>query len=138
MPQPSVAEILAHVSWLMTHSPLHKRWFIEDLYRLILPPIQLGQAVYHVENDKLVGFGSFALMSKDKAKSFLERKARMEPAHFQSGDTPVLVDAIAPFGHASKITRGIRNALIDLGYGGKPILFRRDYAGRYRISEAVL
>lgn len=138
MRQPSAAEILAHVSWLMTHSPLHKRWFVEDLYRLILPPIQLSQAVYHVENDKLVGFGSYAFMSPEKAKGFLERKYRLEPLDFRSGDIPVLVDAIAPFGHASKITRGIRNALVESGYRGKPILFRRDYEGRYRISEAVL
>ena len=54
MPHPSTAEMLAHVSLLMTHSPLHKRWFVDDLFRLILPPMQLGQAVYHVENDRLL------------------------------------------------------------------------------------
>ena len=138
MHHPSVAEMFAHVSLLMTHSPLHKRWFVEDLFRLILPPMQLSQAVYHVENDRLLGFGTYAFMTPEKARDFLERKYRMQPMDFRCGDIPVLVDAIAPFGHASKITRKIRDALIESGYKGKPILFRRDYEGRYRISEAVL
>ena len=138
MHHPSVAEMFAHVSLLMTHSPLHKRWFVEDLFRLILPPMQLSQAVYHVENDRLLGFGTYAFMTPEKARGFLDRKYRMQPTDFRCGDIPVLVDAIAPFGHASKITRKIRDALIESGYKGKPILFRRDYEGRYRISEAVL
>ena len=136
--QVSTAELLAHVSFLMAHSPLHKRWFVEDLFRLILPPIQFGQAVYHIEGDRLLGFGTFALMTPEKAWDFLNRKYRLQASDFRCGDVPVLVDAIAPFGHASKITRKIRNALVESGYKGKPILFRRDYEGRYRISEAVL
>lgn len=134
----STAEMFAHVAQLMTHSPLHKRWALEELFRLILPPMQLNQAVYEVENGKLVGFGTFALLPEDKAKAFLRREYRIQPQDFKSGECPVLVDAIAPFGHANKVTRKIRNALIDAGFRGTPILFRRDYGERARISEAVL
>lgn len=134
----STAEMFAHVAQLMTHSPLHKRWALEELFRLILPPMQLNQAVYEVENGKLVGFGTFAILPEDKARAFLRKEYRIQPNDFKSGNCPVLVDAIAPFGHANKVTRKIRNALIDTGYRGVPILFRRDYGDKTRISEAVL
>ena len=138
MREPSIAEMFAHVALLMTHSPLHKKWQVGEMFRLILPPMQFGQAVYHVERDRLVGFGTYAFMTKEKARLFLDREYRIQPSDFRSGDTPVLVDAIAPFGHAMKVTRKIRNALIESGYQGKPILFRRDYEDRHRVSEAVL
>ena len=138
MPHPSTAEMLAHVSLLMTHSPLHKRWFVDDLFRLILPPMQLGQAVYHVENDRLLGFGSYAFMTPEKATGFLERKYKIKPDDFRCGNIPVLVDAIAPFGHVSKITRKMRNALVESGYKGRPILFRRDYEGHHRIHRVLI
>ena len=61
----STAEMFAHVAQLMTRSPLHKRWALEELFRLILPPMQLNQAVYEVENGKLVGFGTFAILPEN-------------------------------------------------------------------------
>lgn len=136
--QTSLSDVLAHVLSLMNHSPIHRRWFIEDIFRLIIPAIQLNQAVYHVENGRLLGFGTFALLTPEKAKAFLEKNEKLFPADFRAGDCPVLLDAIAPFGHAPKVTRKIRNALVELGYKGKPILFRRNYSGRTRISRAVL
>lgn len=134
----STAEMFAHVAQLMVHSPLHKRWALEELFRLILPPMQLGQALYEVENNRLVGFGTFALMPEDKAKAFVKREYRIQPADFRSGEHPVLVDVIAPFCHPNRVARKVRNTLIDLGYKGKPILFHRYYNGRSRAGEVVI
>lgn len=134
----SINDVLAHVIDLMGHSPIHKKWFIEDIFRLILPPIRLNQAVYHVEGGRLLGFGTFALLTQEKAHAFLEKKYRIQPEDFRSGECPVLLDAIAPFGHASKITRKMRTVLINSGHKGKTILFRRNYSGRTRISRAVI
>jgi cytolysin-activating lysine-acyltransferase len=137
-PQISTAEILSHVSLLMAHSSLHRKWYIEDLFRLILPPIQLGQAVYHVENDRLVGFATMAFMTPDKAKAFIRRQHRLQPEDFCCGDIPVVVDGIAPFGHIRKVTRKLRDALTHRGYKGKPVLFRRDYGDKSRPTEVVV
>lgn len=134
----SATDAFAHVALLMTHSPLHKRWYVEDMFRLIFPPIYLRQAVYHVEDKRLVGFGTYAFMTPEKAEAYLRREYRLQPTDFRCGDVPVLVDAIAPFGHASKITRKMRNVLVEFGFQGRTILFRRNYSGRFRLGKAVI
>lgn len=118
----------------MNMSPLHRKWFVSDIPRLILPPLSFGQYVTHRVDTKLVGFGSWAFMNESGLDNFLGAKKKMEMGDFISGHIPVVIDIIAPLGHGRHITSKMRRVLRDEGLSGKKIWYVR-YYGDQRVAK---
>jgi len=98
----------------------------------------LIQFVYVVENGKLVGVGTWASMSDKSLDAFLTGSRKLVPSDFKSGPHLVLVDVIAPYGHARQITSKMRQKLIELGHWGKKIRYIRYQNGKRVPKESVL
>ncbi len=131
---PMIEDILS----LMAHSKVHKRWFVEDIFNIILPPFDLGHSIVVQEKDKCVAFGTFAFLSDEVLNKFFTGSGKLTRKDFNSGPNIVLVDIIAPYGHAREITSKIRQRLIALGHWGKKIKYVRYYGAVRVLKESLL
>ena len=130
--------ILADVIELMTESPLHSKWYVSDIQRLIVPPISLGQYVYGYEEGRLVGFATFCFMDQSSLDSFLNGTRKVQAEDFCSGDIPVLMDVIAPFGHGAKVALEVRKILRGGGLSGRKIWYVRRYQDHRIVKASML
>ena len=130
-------QMIEDILSLMAHSKVHKRWFVEDIFNIILPPFDLGHSIVVQEKDKCVGFGTFAFLNDEALNKFLTGSAKLSRKDFNSGPNIVLVDIIAPYGHAREIVSKIRQRLIALGHWGKKMKYVR-YYGAVRVSKESL
>ena len=129
-----IKDILA----LMNQSRLHKKWYVEDVFNIILPPFENGQCIIVREENKIVGFGTWAYMSNSSLDDFLNGKRKIGPQDFNSGNNIALVDIIAPYGHGKEIAFKIRHRLVELGHWGKKIKYVRYYQGKKVQKESLL
>jgi cytolysin-activating lysine-acyltransferase len=135
----SGAEFVAQAILLMERSPLHRRWMVADLVRLIYPPTHLGQVVVVTDaRGRLAGFGTIGLFSQEAAEGYRMGVRPIQPQDWRSGDELWLVDVVAPGGAAKAVTRLVRAKAVELGYKGKYIHFRRNYSGKLRFSRAMI
>lgn len=134
------AERLGAVVGLMMESPLHKRWTVDTLSRLVVPPLDLEQCIFVTDDDQVVGWGSWAFLSADTEQQFTDANYRLQASDWRVGDRLWLIDAVAPWGHGSRVATEMRARLRDQGFRGRSIKFRRsrDTGDTWRYSEAIL
>ena len=123
---------------LMHGSRLHKKWYVEDIFNIIMPPIDLGQCIIVREKNKCVGFGTFGFLDDEALHKFLTGSAKLTRKDFNSGHNIVLIDVISPYGHAREITSKMRDRLIELGHWGKIIKYVRYYGTNRVVKESVI
>ena len=115
LPDPSVIaaanQVLGQISWLMMRSPTHRHLFLADLEWLLMPPLLMRQFRIFRQNQIPVGFVSWARMSEDAEKRFMENGHRLRPGDWNSGDHPWIVDVVTPFGGAPRMLRSIRETV---------------------------
>lgn len=90
---------------LATASPRHRNWTVADIERLFWPPIIAGQCLVAIEDDKPVGFMSWAFLSEDVATGFANRTRILQADEWASGEQLWIIDLIAPFGHCKEFVR---------------------------------
>jgi len=122
---------------LMLWSDIHRNWTVEDVGRLIMPPFNLGQFTF-IQGDQVLAFASWAFLTPEAEEGFLSGERKLMPEDWNAGDRVWLIDAIAPFGHARKVCRQVRQTLRDQGHNGHSIKFKREYGGRERFAEVKL
>jgi len=110
MPQ-NPASIFGEVAWLMMQSPAHKHLFLTDLEWLILPAIQLKQMRVIRNDDNIVGFVSWAFLSKEVEKRLISGNTRLAPADWHSGENLWLIDIVARDGNKKKLIDIVRPQL---------------------------
>lgn len=123
---------------LMSLSPVHQSWTVADMQRLVVPPIELHQRVFVVDQGSLVGWGSWAFLSDEAEQGFISGSRKLRPEDWSSGSKIWLIDAIAPHGHAREITSMIRKTLCWQGHAGEDIRFRRNKDGLRRYARVML
>lgn len=133
-----MTDLFGAVVRLMDLSPLHRRDTVADANRLVLPPIMAGQCVHVHEGGRLVGWGSWAMLTEDAEAGYVLGHRKIRPEDWNAGNRLWLVDVIAPFGHAREVTGRVRFALRSAGHRGRPIRFRRNKGGGHRYSSAIL
>ena len=72
--------------FLMLHSKVHRRWRVEDIERLIIPPIKLQQCGFLRQDDKAVGFFTFGLFSNESSDGYKNGTRKIQPNDWQSGN----------------------------------------------------
>lgn len=87
---------------LSAFSPVHKNWYMHDFSRLFMPPVALRQ-FYMLPDGS--GFFTWAFLSKEIAKGWVERTHKLQAEDWQSGEEMWLIDVIAPFGNIRKLAR---------------------------------
>ena len=102
---------------LMLHSKLHRNYTIEQINRLVMPPVNLNQNLALYEGRCLVAWSSWAFMDERLADKFLDSNHKMQPEDWCSGEFLVVMDYVAPFGHAKKLYRAMRDLFKDQKQG---------------------
>jgi len=101
--------MLDHVLVLLAHSENHRRFDVEMITRCIMPPLKLAQHTGIVEDGRLMAWGSWAFMKPDKAEVFLDGRMKIAAHEWNEGETLVMMDFVAPFGHAMQLQRKMRD-----------------------------
>lgn len=104
----SEAEIFGAMVWLWMHSSAHRHCPLHELQRLLMPALKTGQYVLALQNDAqqqpaaLMTWACFAPEAEQRYLQSLDRT--LQPADWQQGDRPWVLDWVAPFGHTRAMT----------------------------------
>lgn len=94
---------------LLAASPIHSKWSVADVARLIRTPLVLGQARLFYDNGRgPVGFVSWAYLTPKARDGFLNRTRKLNALDWNAGDELWFIDLIAPYGHMKQIHRQLR------------------------------
>lgn len=111
---PTVSHLLGEMTWLLTQSPLHRHFQLNDLEWLVMPALIHQQFYMFRDGDQPVGL---ALWAKCKAAAvkkleggMIEPENRLALDEWNNGDQIWLVDLIAPFTNAENKHREIMMA----------------------------
>lgn len=127
---------LGGVVALMTASPIHERWYIGDVSRLILAPLMLGQAVVVRGGRGVIAFASWALFDEIAEDGYLAGDRKIQESDWRSGDRLWLVDVVSPYGATRELLASLHDDLRRRGFAGRRIRFRRiTMRGQRRYSE---
>lgn len=129
-------EHLGRIVALMAASPIHRDWSVADIERLIVPPIVARQSVSIEEGGKLVAWGSWACLTEEAEEAFQTGRRKLTARDWTAGDRCWLIDAIAPYGHARRLCRMIRQGMKAQGFD--TVRFRRITDGKRRYSGVAL
>ena len=104
------AALFAEVDGLMMHSDVHRVWDGGSRYRLVLPPIMLGQYFdFRDDDDDLTGFFTWANLTEEAETGYLERTRKLQPDDWNAGDGSRIwmIDVLAPFGGLRAMIREV-------------------------------
>lgn len=104
-------EIVMNIGLLLLQSPAHRYFFLSDLEWLIYPPIQLRQFKLYMNEERPVGYVSWALLSDDAEQRFMASR-RLAPGDWRTGDRVWVIDLVAPFGGAEAIFSDLRGKIL--------------------------
>ncbi|MEQ1788863.1 MAG: toxin-activating lysine-acyltransferase [Rickettsiales bacterium] len=109
MPPEQRSRLLGDIITLMTQSPAHSNYKIQHFSSVVLPPVQLNQfRIYHDAKKRPVGFVSWAMLSAEAEDKFLNHATPLTMEEWASGDIIYIMEFIAPYGHAQKITADLK------------------------------
>lgn len=106
---PSPAETLGQVAWLMLQSEIHRHLFLADLDWLVLPALQLKQFRLIRKDNIPVAYASWAYLNEEAAARLTKGEKRLRPTDWKSGSELWLIDLIAPFGGQEEIVRELKD-----------------------------
>lgn len=104
----TLSSVLGEVTWLMSQSPLHKRFFIEDLEWFVMTPALLQQFRLFYAQDRPLGVVLWANVSPEVEKMLTEGTTKLGPQDWKSGDQAWVVEVIAPFGGAEEMVKDLK------------------------------
>lgn len=102
------AEALGQVVGLMMASPNHKHLFVTDLEWLVAPPILLRQFRIFRRDNAPVGFVSWAFLSAEAEERLAAGQIKLNPAEWNFGGQPWLIDVVAPFGGGEAMVKEVK------------------------------
>lgn len=102
---------LGAAAFLAMQSPVHRPWSLADAERLFVPPIAANQCSLYILDGRYIGFVTWAFLRTEVADDFLAGRAKLMPEHWTGGQTPWIIDLIAPFGHVRDMVAHLRHAI---------------------------
>ena len=88
---------------MMAASERHKSYTVEDLGRVLVPPLVLGQ-FYMYENV----FATWAFFNEDTEHAFVEKTRKLQPKDWLCGDIFWLMDVITVDDGAKNLSAALR------------------------------
>ena len=102
------SEVLGEIMWLISQSPLHKRFIIKHLEWFVMTPILLQQFRLYYDQQKPIGVVLWAHANDETAKLLADGVTKLRPQDWKSGDQAWIVEVIAPFGGAEEIVGDLK------------------------------
>ena len=104
-------EAVGKITWLMGQSDEYCNYTVDDIHRLILPPIALQQfRIWEAEGNP-VGFVTWAMLNEEAQQGYWDGTRRLQPDDWQAGNNLWLIDFLAPYGGVRQMVREGRDHL---------------------------
>lgn len=124
-------QLIAYSIELFLQSPVHKRWYIEDVETYILLPIKYNRLRVYMEKDKPVGLVTWCWMSSINSSKFIQDNYHPSDEDFKydniEGKELWGLEFIAPYGHTKQVMRLIYDEVGET-YGKQPVNWRRSHS----------
>lgn len=99
---------LVSMQFLCMESDFHREMPLDQVLSWLATPIQLGQYLMFADNDKVIGFITWAWLD-EKTEEKLMNWERFDPSDWVSGKILWFIDYVAPFGHSKEIRKYLRH-----------------------------
>ena len=96
-------------------SEVHRQWFVKDIERLFIKPLEDDLARLFYRDGKIIGFGSWAFLSDEVTDAFITGSRKLQSDDWKSGNNIWVIDAIAPNKEIGSVGRWLRNHLVPYG-----------------------
>ena len=134
-------ELFGRIVVLMADSDVYLPDSLYALKKNITSPLYSNNCLIYFSENKLVGYCSWAWLTNESEKRYMENSNSLAPDDWKTGDNLWLIDVVAPYGsnHAKNLMKYARKHSYVLGYAGIKIKFKRYYdRTNYKIQEVEL
>lgn len=101
--------LLGEITSLLLLSKVHRKFQVRDIADIIIPTINLNQfRIYHNKNKQPIGLVTWGYFDEKTEQEYLSGKTVLSGKELKSGDILYMLDFIAPYGHAKKIVKDLR------------------------------
>ncbi|MHA3060837.1 toxin-activating lysine-acyltransferase [Acinetobacter sp. ANC 4636] len=113
----SEAEVLGSLVWLWQYVPSLKNAPLSYFMGRIVPYLQHRQFALFIENDRVVGYVSWAYLDETTEHKYIQSQGHpLTLAESKSGDRMWIIDWFAPFGHTLDIKEILSKELFPLSF----------------------
>ena len=95
-----LTEDLEKILDIFAMSPIHKKYTIEDIQRLIIPPLKLGQYRLFQDRATPIGYISWAFLNAETVENYINNKKLLQADDWNNGKALWLINVICPKGGA--------------------------------------
>ena len=104
-------EAVGKMTFLMGQSDEYCSYTVDDIHRLILPPVALQQfRIWEVESHP-VGFVTWAMLNEEAQQGYWDGTRLLQPDDWKAGENLWLIDFVAPYGGVRPMVREGRKHL---------------------------
>ena len=96
---------------LIPESPIHRAWKADDIARLFIPPLSLGQCFGFTRQGRPWGIFTWMRLTEAAERGYLARTRKLQPGDWAAGDRFWMADAIAPYGLLANMAGMMRREL---------------------------
>ena len=93
-------------------SEVHRQWFVKDIERLFIKPLEDDLARLFYRDGKIIGFGSWAFLSDEVQDAFKSGSRKLQSEDWKIGNNIWVIDAIAPNKEIGFVGRWLRSHLV--------------------------
>ncbi len=112
--------LLGGILSISLNSDSHKSYTLEQWERRVVPALMLGQFSYYLSDEGLpLAFCNWAFVSTAVRSALLTGDRDIVPSDWQSGDSPFIVELIAPFGHEQQVVADVAERVFKISRGDK-------------------
>lgn len=101
---------------LMLQSEMHRKWYIEDMKRLVIPALKNKKMLVMYDDARPTGLFSYAFLNKEQEAGYKDGSKKLTPDIWSNGpDDGMLyvIDFIAPYNNALKVGRFVQKVLTE-------------------------
>lgn len=101
---------------LMLQSDMHRKWYLHDLERLIIPAILNDKLLIMRDETRPTGLFTYAFLPKDVRENYTSGEKKLPVNIWSNGPNDgilYVIDFIAPYGNALKLGRFVQKSLTE-------------------------
>jgi hemolysin-activating ACP:hemolysin acyltransferase len=101
---------------LMMESEMHRKWYIEDLKRLVIPALENKKMLVMYDETRPAGLFSYAFLPKEAEQGYLDGTQKLQSEIWSNGPKDgslYVIDFIAPYQNALALGRFAQKRLTE-------------------------
>jgi cytolysin-activating lysine-acyltransferase len=101
---------------LMMESEMHRKWYIEDLKRLVIPALENQKMLVMYDETRPAGLFSYAFLPKEAEQGYLDGTQKLRSEIWSNGPKDgslYVIDFIAPYQNALALGRFAQKRLTE-------------------------